>query len=144
MRSADARQASQLERRERAGEPDSFRAPATRSREDVQKGRQRIGARRVERGVERGTQIVVGCGGFWGARHRSELAAGVLTLRASTAGGKGLPLNPDPYFFYTLAAPNGLVCNSIGYLDHAGNGHAALRLPAGLAAGLVGRTLHHA
>ncbi len=62
-----------------------------------------------------------------------------------TYGGQTIPLNFDPYFFYTLTHPNSaLLPGSFGTLDTLGKSTASLVLPAGAAAPLVGTTLNHA
>jgi hypothetical protein len=95
-----------------------------------------------------------------GGRHELYLAAGqeraghvyfVLgsasgsTPGVPVAGGFTVPLVPDAYTNLTLAGANGVMLRStLGVLDGAGGGHAALALPAGTMPGLAGTTLHHA
>ena len=61
--------------------------------------------------------------------------------------GHELPLNPlDPYFQFTLSAPNGgLIPQSFGLLDANGIASTLFSLPAGVTPpALVGSELHHA
>lgn len=56
-----------------------------------------------------------------------------------------LPLNVDPYFNTTLAAPNQPpLSNSFSFLGLFGQGQASLMLPPGAAAPVIGFTAHHA
>jgi hypothetical protein len=56
-----------------------------------------------------------------------------------------LPLNPGPYFQLTLGSPGGsFLTGQVGFLNAAGQGTAALSLPAGSSASLAGLTAHHA
>lgn len=60
-------------------------------------------------------------------------------------GGFTVPLNPDPYFFFTVAHPGQApLAGSIGALSAAGGASASFTLGAGFSAALVGLTLHHA
>lgn len=59
--------------------------------------------------------------------------------------GLALPLNVDPYFTTTLAAPNQPpLSNSFSFLGVFGQGHASLLLPPGAATPVIGFTAHHA
>ena len=60
-------------------------------------------------------------------------------------GTRNLPLNPDPYFFFTVQYPNTLpLSRSVGCLDRNGKARPAFLLPPGLPAPTAGLTLHHA
>ncbi len=60
-------------------------------------------------------------------------------------GGLPVPLNPDPYFFYTLNNPGvPPLATSLGVLDAWGKGSASFSVPPGTSATLTGLTLHHA
>ncbi|MBN2191338.1 MAG: FG-GAP repeat protein [Polyangiaceae bacterium] len=60
-------------------------------------------------------------------------------------GSFTLPLNPDPYFAFTVNHPNTpLLSHTVGVLDHEGRATAAVTLPAGLPGAAAGTTLHHA
>ena len=56
-----------------------------------------------------------------------------------------IPLNPDPYFLFTLIHP-GMppLSDSMGILDAGGGALATLSIPPGTDASLAGLTLHHA
>lgn len=59
-------------------------------------------------------------------------------------GGLPIPLNADAYFNFTLSAAGGSVLpGSLGVLDATGSASAALNLPSGLSANLVGVQLTH-
>jgi hypothetical protein len=59
--------------------------------------------------------------------------------------GGALPLQPDPWFFWTLSNPNSVVLqNSFGALDGAGSAQASFLVPPATAPGLVGLVFHHA
>lgn len=59
-------------------------------------------------------------------------------------GGVTLPLNPDPWFHFTLANPNTLIQASKSVLDAQGRGTARFVLPKGLDPRLADLLLHHA
>lgn len=60
-------------------------------------------------------------------------------------GNATLPLNPDPYFSFTLANINsGPLQNTLGLLDGQGEATASLTLPPATDPGLAGITLRHA
>lgn len=95
-----------------------------------------------------------------GGRHELYLAAGseraghvYFVLGSATGSAPGVPLGggftaplvPDAYTNLTLAGANGVLLRStLGVLDAAGGGHAALALQPGTLPGLAGTTLHHA
>lgn len=60
-------------------------------------------------------------------------------------GAVHLPLNQDLWFMLSAGAANSAVLvNTLGLLDAAGVGSAALQVPPGLSTALIGSTLHHA
>lgn len=61
-------------------------------------------------------------------------------------GNVVLPLVPDPYLDFTLAAANTpMLAKTFGVLDSLGRGRATLKLqPAAVSTAVVGLTLHHA
>lgn len=80
-------------------------------------------------------------------------AAAVYLVLGSVSGtepgfpidGFTLPLNVDAYTFVTLLQPSSaLLPGSLGLLDGAGQGAAALVAPPGLSPALAGTTVHHA
>lgn len=83
-----------------------------------------------------------------GAAHAGKLhlLAGSLsgTVPGLRLGSVTLPLNPDPYFDFTVTEPGLLIRGALGRLDAAGRARAVYRLPPGLDPGLVGRVAHHA
>lgn len=61
------------------------------------------------------------------------------------APGGTIPLNPDPWFFWTLGNPNSAVlANSLGVLDGGGSAQSSFTVPPVAAPGLVGLVFHHA
>jgi hypothetical protein len=61
------------------------------------------------------------------------------------AGSFVLPLNPEPYFFFTLSSPNEApLSGSLGILDANGSASARFTLPPGAPYKLVGTQVHHA
>jgi len=84
-----------------------------------------------------------------GAAHAGEIywILGSLsgTAPGTPAGSFVLPLNPDPYFTYTLNHPNsGLLVDTFGHLDAVGEASAAFVLPFASPPALAGQTVHHA
>lgn len=65
------------------------------------------------------------------------------TFPGQAVDGQILPLNPDAYFFATLAG-NAPLVGSVGLLDATGRAYASLVLPSGAPAILAGLTAHHA
>jgi hypothetical protein len=60
-------------------------------------------------------------------------------------GGVAVPLNPDPYFLYTVSNPNvPPLVGTLGALDGAGGATAAIVLPPGAASALAGTSVVHA
>jgi hypothetical protein len=67
------------------------------------------------------------------------------TLPGVLVGSTVVPLNPDPYFQFTLSHPNGSVLHgTLGSLSAATPALAAVCLPPTGSAALVGLALHHA
>jgi hypothetical protein len=61
------------------------------------------------------------------------------------AGSEVLPLNPDPYFFQTLSAPDfPPLSGSLATLDPLGRGTTVVTVPPGAPPVFVGVTAHHA
>ena len=99
-------------------------------------------------------ELSVAAGGSQELRLAAPPAAGELYLvLGSTAGtepglvldGELLPLNLDAYTALTLDAPNSATHQAtLGVLDPAGAGAAAVVLPPGLSPALAGLELHHA
>jgi len=84
-----------------------------------------------------------------GPRHAGKpyLVAGSLSgaLPGPPLGGLILPLNPDPYLFFTVLHPNTFPLSaSAGMLDSRGQALASITLPPGMPSSLVGLRLHHA
>lgn len=75
----------------------------------------------------------------------------ILGTTAGTATGQTLvptaltlPLDPSPYFLYSLLHPNKVIANSLDFLDSAGQQTAVLTLPAGLDPAFAGLVFDHA
>jgi hypothetical protein len=95
-----------------------------------------------------------------GGRHELHLAAGTahaqqlyVVLGSATGTAPGVPIDgaflvplvPDDYTLWTLnLMGSALLPGSFGVLDEFGGGHAALAIPPGASAALVGLHLHHA
>lgn len=84
-----------------------------------------------------------------GSLHRNSVFVLVGSLSGTSPGiglgGCTLPLNFDLYLGLTLDLANsGIYVGSVGVLDGVGSARASVVMPAGLAAGLRGRTAHHA
>ncbi len=62
-----------------------------------------------------------------------------------TLSGIHLPLNPDPWFMFTLATPNNPpLIHTLGFLDSTGRQFASILLPKGSPAYLRGVSFYHA
>jgi Tol biopolymer transport system component len=73
------------------------------------------------------------------------LGSSLGTFPGIPAGNFVLPLQPDPYFAFTLANPNSsLLSPSLAVLNSKGSGSAWFRLPAAAVPELAGLTAHHA
>jgi hypothetical protein len=75
----------------------------------------------------------------------------ILGTTAGTATGQTLvptaltiPLDPSPYFLYSVLHPNKVVVDSLDLLDAAGQETAVLTVPAGLDPAFAGVVFHHA
>ncbi len=56
-----------------------------------------------------------------------------------------VPLNPDPYFLFTVGSPGaGFITPQLGTLDASGRATAQFVLPSGMSPNLIGLTLNHA
>ena len=55
-----------------------------------------------------------------------------------------VPLNPDPYFFYTLTSPGIPLSPTTGTFDAWGRAYASFTVPPSSNPHLVGLQLHHA
>jgi len=76
---------------------------------------------------------------YWILGSASGTAPGLLV-----AHGVLLPLNVDPYFFFTLTNPLApIYTDFVGFLDAGGDATAALTLPPASVPSLVGVSLHH-
>jgi len=102
------------------------------------------GALSVSAGGAQSFALAAGAG-YSGKLH---LLLGTLhgTSPGQPVGGLVIPLNPDPWFSFTLQQPNTPpLTNGFGALGPAGNATATLNLPAGFVpASLVGKTAWHA
>jgi len=59
-------------------------------------------------------------------------------------GGLTLPLNVDPWFWYTAASPNGLIQSSLAFLAADGSGSASLTIPPLSPLSMSGIKMQHA
>ncbi len=93
-------------------------------------------------------QLMIDAGAFHAGRPYWLLGSASGTTPGIDVGsGLTLPLQPDGYFLYTLAAPNAPpLSGSIGLLDAAGRATTVFELPppAQIPPNLVGLTLQHA
>jgi len=66
------------------------------------------------------------------------------TVPGINLGTHNLPLNVDSYFSLLLTGNNFVLPGALQFLDPQGRGKAQLKVPAGLPASLVGRSMSHA
>jgi len=84
-----------------------------------------------------------------GSKHAGDLYFMIGSISGTAPGltvdGLNLPLNPDPYFFFTASHANSPVLPGFaGTLDGLGRASASLVLPPGAGGSIVGVTLNHA